>query len=71
MITLVGGKYNGKYLHRDPMPVGSTVAIIDGGDHEVYVMRPDGTAVFEDGTGLLWDSFARPGNVSEYPQDLP
>ncbi len=48
MITLLGGKYNGKFVDRERLTPGSTLAIIDGSGHEVYVMRDDGIAEIED-----------------------
>lgn len=49
MIRLIGGKYDGRIVYRDPIPAGSTLGIIDNGDQEMYRMNKDGaTATIED-----------------------
>lgn len=55
MITLVGGKYDGRTLDRDPIPAGQTLAIIDNGDHEVYRMHRSGKpiAIVDDPYGKM------------------
>lgn len=46
MITLLGGRHDGKYLNRDRLPFGHQVAIIGIRDAEVYRMRNDGCAEY-------------------------
>lgn len=60
VITLLGGKYDGKYLNRKPLPVGTTIVIVDTGYHEVYRMRADGCAVVEDPFVQMGGEWARP-----------
>jgi hypothetical protein len=50
MITLLGGKYDGRFLDRpkEDYKVGESIALIDDGFHEVYRVTAPGVAEVED-----------------------
>jgi len=50
MIRLLGGKYDGRFLDRpkEDYKIGDTIAIVDGGDHEVYRVSAPGVATIDD-----------------------
>ena len=69
MIALIGGKYNGKFLNRERLPIGDVLAILEMGeriasDGATYQMAPDGCAYEVEPYGRAWHAVAQPDELT-------
>jgi hypothetical protein len=68
MIHLIGGKYDGKRLRRERLPIGDVIAIVvavpgQHSDAEAYQMSPDGDA-YVVAQNRPWHAVAEPKDLS-------
>lgn len=65
MIALIGGTFNGKYVDRNPLTPGSTIAVMIGGRTELYLMRRGGIAEVVDYTDWKFDQAIKTWGVRD------